>query len=387
MWTKCKLVLVISLSALWLCADAQEVATEVASDSLESTKKGLVPNVINYFRNSNKVSQKTFDCSVVAGPFYNATTSFAIGGGVSALYTWDKTDSLLTKSSLSAIAKVGIKGSVSIEVTGVNHMKHDRSRWNYWMKVAYTPMHYWGVGYDYGVVDDNKVDYKQVRIQFRPDYTFRVAKNFYMGFIAAVDYAHAYDFTNWERLDGQSSDVIATGVGVVVDFDSRDVSFNAYRGQFLRVEQLFYPKFMNKHYFNSTDVTFSTYHPLWKNAVLAMEYHSLFNYGGEVPWTMLALVASNNNRMRGYYEGRYRDKNIIEAQVEIRQRLPRRFGVVAFAGAANVFPAFDEINMRHTLPNYGVGARWEFKQRVNIRLDLGFTKNKPGVVFSINEAF
>ena len=39
------------------------------------------------------------------------------------------------------------------------------------------------------------------------------------------------------------------------------------------------------------------------------------------------------------------------------------------------------------LPNYGVGYRWEFKERVNIRLDFGFTRDNPNFTFNINEAF
>lgn len=101
---------------------------------------------------------------------------------------------------------------------------------------------------------------------------------------------------------------------------------------------------------------------------------------------MLAQVGGPN-RMRGYFEGRYRDKNIIEAQIELRQHLWRRNGAVLWVGAANVFPAFKDMRWRQTLWNFGVGYRWAFKQGVNVRLDLGFTKNGLGFAFNINEAF
>lgn len=40
------------------------------------------------------------------------------------------------------------------------------------------------------------------------------------------------------------------------------------------------------------------------------------------------------------------------------------------------------------LPNYGIGYRWEFKKRMNVRLDYGFgKKDQNGFLFSINEAF
>ena len=43
--------------------------------------------------------------------------------------------------------------------------------------------------------------------------------------------------------------------------------------------------------------------------------------------------------------------------------------------------------LKHILPNYGFGYRWEFKKRVNVRLDLGFGKHQTGFIFNINEAF
>ncbi len=392
----CKLFLIVTLLALSLACFAEGETTPspvfsytaMESPVVAMESPGFGSRIGSYFKNSNKDTGKRFDWSVLGGPFYSQTQKLLIGAGASALYKWDRSDSLLQKSSLHVMAKVSVKGMVGAEVSGMNYMKHDEYRWSYRLKFSNTPMKFWGIGYDDGINNDNEGSYKQFKVQFKPDFLFRVADNFYLGLLAHVNYTSTYDFTNRELIGDQSTKIVATGVGAVVNYDSRDNSLNAYRGQYLRIEQTLYPKFMNKYYFNSTDITFSTYHRTWSTAVLAFEYHSLFNYSGEVPWTMLALVAENYNRMRGYYEGRYRDKNIIEAQLELRQRLPRRFGVVAFVGAANVFRYFNDIQVRNTLPNYGVGGRWEFKQRVNIRIDLGFTnKNKPGVVFNINEAF
>ena len=48
---------------------------------------------------------------------------------------------------------------------------------------------------------------------------------------------------------------------------------------------------------------------------------------------------------------------------------------------------FPKVFVKHILPNYGFGYRWEFKKRVNVRLDLGFGKHQTGFIFNINEAF
>jgi len=91
--------------------------------------------------------------------------------------------------------------------------------------------------------------------------------------------------------------------------------------------------------------------------------------------------------MRGYYEGRYRDRDLVQAQVELRQKVYRRHGVALWVGAGNFFPKMERFRWSHTLPNGGVGYRWEFKNRINVRLDYGVGKGETGFYFSVNEAF
>jgi Hemolysin activation/secretion protein len=92
-------------------------------------------------------------------------------------------------------------------------------------------------------------------------------------------------------------------------------------------------------------------------------------------------------RMRGYYEGRYTDNDMITFQVELRQRIWRRIGGVVWGGAGNVFNGIHRFDWSETLPNYGLGLRWELKKRVNVRFDYGFGKKTNGFLLSINEAF
>ena len=101
----------------------------------------------------------------------------------------------------------------------------------------------------------------------------------------------------------------------------------------------------------------------------------------------MALLGSSNS-MRGYIEGRYRDKHKVEAQVELRQHVWKRNGVVVWAGFGTVFNKFSALRFDRLLPNFGLGYRWEFKKDVNVRLDYGFGKSgQKGFMFNINEAF
>lgn len=91
--------------------------------------------------------------------------------------------------------------------------------------------------------------------------------------------------------------------------------------------------------------------------------------------------------MRGYYEGRYRDKNEMDFTLELRQHVWRRSGIVVWGGVATVFPRFSEIQFKRLLPDCGFGYRWEFKKNSNVRIDIGFGKHSTGFMFGLNEAF
>lgn len=83
----------------------------------------------------------------------------------------------------------------------------------------------------------------------------------------------------------------------------------------------------------------------------------------------------------------YRDNNLLDAQMELRQKLTKRIGKVGWVGMGNLFHDFASFKWSKTLPNYGIGARWEFKPRMNIRLEHGFTRDGGSVVFNMGEAF
>ena len=355
-------------------------------DSATNSRRNPITWVMNYLKQANKESDKPFDCSLILGPSYTSTYSVGFGAGMSGNYSWDRADVSLPKSNVTLFANVSVKGFAKIKLEGRNYMPHDRQRWDYELNLENLPFDFWGIGYDRGRLDENKGHYHQVMMNFRPNYMFRLLPSLYVGPQAYVQLAHTYDFSDVGQIGGQRRDINSFGLGAVIQYDSRDFALNAYRGQFIKLEQMVFPKFANHYDFYSTEFTFDTYHRVWTGCILAADVHARLLYGNNVPWTMCSMVGTGG-RMRGYYEGRYRDRDIVEAQVELRQHVYRRFGCVVWGGAANVFHEVDDFSAHKTLPNYGLGVRWEFKQRVNVRFDFGFTKNKPGMEFKLNEAF
>lgn len=360
--------------------------SNTGTDSVVHKSRNPFRWIGNYLKNTNKHEDRPFDFSVLVGPSYSAATSAGLGGTASGLYSWDRSDPTLPKSNVSLFANASLAGMLAVGLRGNNFLPHQKYRLDYQMILYAFPGQFWGIGYKNGLNDDNQSDYNRVKFQFKPDFLFRLSSAVYAGPVVDIEWVNAFGFENESLLGGQDKSLVSCGAGFNFTYDTRDFVLNAWRGNYFCWEQMFYPAgFGNDYAFSYTDLTYCGYRQVWKGGVLAMELHTLFNYG-DVPWTMMAQVGVLG-RMRGYYEGRYRDRNIMEGQVELRQHIKGRNGIALWVGLANVFPNFGHIYLEQTLPNYGIGYRWEFKKRVNIRFDMGFTNDKPNFTFNINEAF
>jgi outer membrane protein assembly factor BamA len=121
---------------------------------------------------------------------------------------------------------------------------------------------------------------------------------------------------------------------------------------------------------------------------LALQTTFLFQSGDPPFWRMGLLGGSAE--MRGYYLGRYRDRNMINLQAEYRWvPVLWRLGLVAFAGLGDVASTLGGFDLGSFKLAYGLGLRFVFdpKQRLHLRLDFGFGKGTSGVYFTAGEAF
>lgn len=387
------LTILIMMLALGSYASELSVTDSISSAEKVDTMalragKSWVNRILDYFNDSNKNKKhKRFDFSVIGGPHYASDTKFGLGLVAAGLYRTDPNDSILPPSNVSLYGDVSSVGFYMLGVRGNHIAPKGRYRIDYHLYFYSFPSDFWGIGYEMGDKDANKSDMKRWQAQAEVSFLFRVADNFYIGPMASYDYVIGKHIERPELLQGMDQHTWNVGAGVSLVYDNRDNLTNPHRGIYLNLKQMFRPRFMGNDYaFSTTAFRFDAYQRLGKGTILAEDFGANLNFGNP-SWGMMAELGGTHS-MRGYYEGRYRDKHSLEATVELRQHVWKRNGIVVWVGAGTIFPKFSALRSKQILPNAGVGYRWEFKKNVNVRLDYGFGKSgQSGFLFNINEAF
>ncbi len=369
-------------------ADSSWVNESATKQDTLTKKKSLLTRFLDYFNDANKnKEQKKFDFSIIGGPHYSTDTKLGIGLVAAGLYRANANDTLLPPSNVSLFGDVSTVGFYMLGIRGTHIFPQDKYRADYTIYFYSFPCKFWGMGYDMGDDDSNKSDMKRWQARFKASFLFHLGDNLYLGPMVSYDYVIGRRIERPELLNGMDQHTWNIGAGFSAVYDTRDVLTYPHRGFYINLSQCFRPRFMGNDYaFSTTELQVDAYQRVWKGAILAEDFRTMLNFGNP-SWGMMALLG-NSNSMRGYYEGRYRDKHKMEAQVELRQHVWKRNSLTTWVGAGTVFHKFSEMRSRHILPNFGIGYRWEFKKNVNVRLDYGFGKaGQTGFLFSINEAF
>ena len=261
-------------------------------------------------------------------------------------------------------------------------------------KFQFFPMKYYGIGITtpeqgYALVNNTNV-------QLRERVLRKIKRNFYAG--AEFDFQKIYN-VNFTKTDPVNYDYplgykgssnLGMGMGLV--YDNRKNVMNVREGLFAELAFLNYSASLGStNSFRSTqfDVRYfrKGFNP---KDVLALQGSALLNKG-DVPFNQMAMMGGES-MMRGYYLGRFRDKNMLATQAEYRF-LPfafsNRWGAAAFVSTATVAPTANTLLSSQLKMAGGFGARYNiFKAKdIFVRFDIAFTREGNGYYFFIGEAF
>jgi hypothetical protein len=180
-----------------------------------------------------------------------------------------------------------------------------------------------------------------------------------------------------------------SGLGPFMTYDSRDSIFFPTKGSFHQLSAMAFGRALGSDFrFTRVFLEFRKYHGFTASRVLAFQAQFVFESGDPPFWRMGLL--GGEKLMRGYYSGRYRDKNLMALQVEYRW-VPVfwRLGLAAFAGLGDVADSIGHFDLGRFKYSYGLGLRFvvDHRQRLHLRLDFGFGKGTSGLYFTAVEAF
>jgi outer membrane protein assembly factor BamA len=250
---------------------------------------------------------------------------------------------------------------------------------------------YWGIGDNTPVYDS--AGYAVTT--FTSTLTVQVPPEFFAadrtGVILDLDYTDMTDKQGNELLQNDSlpgsNGGTLIGLGTDLVWDSRDNLFFPNSGGYQYFKVVFYPG-MSDYIFSLIELDVKAFRSISPDHVFAFNFY-VQSALGETPFYKLPALGGQK-RMRGYFNGRYRDNFYGMLQAEYRQYFWKRLGFAVFGGVGNVADNMLEYDFSTLKYSYGAGLRFLFnkEQKVNLRMDIGFGNDgNRGIYFGIQEAF
>ena len=179
------------------------------------------------------------------------------------------------------------------------------------------------------------------------------------------------------------------GLGVVLDWDTRDFPSAALKGHLLNVEWVEYNSALGSDFdYRRFTVDARKYFSTKSQHTLAMQLLADWR-PGEVPFNQMSMIGGQYI-LRGYPQGLYRDQYMIAMQAEYRS--PYVLDLLGF----NVFGSVGGVNASigdvfdYTRLSGGAGIRFPIdrEKRINFRMDLAWSSDQTnGFYFGVSEAF
>ena len=330
------------------------------------------------------------DISATAGIGYTQETGLAVAAVATGLFRTDPHDTLAPQSDIRLAASVSVTGFYRMDTGGNLLWRRGRHRLTWNVDIGSLPVRFWGLGYE--AADANPYTrYTHKSQNASVEYSARIAGPFSAG--VSLDLRHAaatgLDDTGQRYLAAQSQprNAISTGIGITARFDTRDDRTSATRGVYLALLTEMRPRALGNCGTTLWHITATAdwYHPLWRDAVVALDLYADL-WSSATPWLFWPSLGGAS-RLRGYYAGRYTDRKMVTAQVELRQHIYGPIGVCLWGGAANVCSSHKLFDWSEILPNGGLGVRLALGQKTALRIDYGFGRRSNGLVINVNEAF
>ncbi|OMP31677.1 BamA/TamA family outer membrane protein [Mangrovimonas sp. DI 80] len=336
--------------------------------------------------------------SIIAGPGYTPENGLLVGAGMIYTFKTNRKDSLIQRSSIPFMGFISTKGNFGFNSNLRTFWLHDKLRANILAKFSVANDNYFGVGFSnikQLEEGDSTTAFKRQKFIIKPLIMYQPIKHLYVG--------GGFDFNSTKVLETNpvmdedayynqfGPDNFNVGLTFTLNYDSRDIIVNPYKGYFFNFAAGFYGDYLGgDNDYNIYELDFRTYQQIHRPGnTIALKLYGRFG-SGDIPYEELTKLGGGDG-LRGYIEGHYRDRTGLYFLAEWRHMFLKndgnmsKHGVVTWLGSGTI--AYNPNSIEEWIPNFGIGYRFEVQPRMNVRIDFGIGRESSGLYFNFTEAF
>jgi len=300
-------------------------------------------------------------------PFSNPTVGSGLVLGVGYLFTLDR------GSKPSVIGVAGLKSDNGSSAGGASFsLAFDENRWIVKALYARADVRY-DLFTDIGTLpiqQDGDLARISVSYGITPDISFGLSLRY-------LDTTVSPDAPGLPSIPPPFDQFLTTeyaNIGLVAGWDTRDDTIYPTRGHNLQFEGF-------KGYslrgtlgdYTKAYLNYTQYFSVAPKSVIASRLSVCDSSSGTPFFDQCGL--GTVDAFRGFSATQFLDFASASLQVELRQRLTERFGIVGFAGAGTSGPKFSDLSDGGTHAAYGVGARYRVSKKFPLDFSVDLSRN------------
>lgn len=323
--------------------------------------------------------------------FYTDENSFALGAGIMHGFHWANSPPEQRPNSITALFFYTLKNQSVLNVIPDFYLQDETYNLHLELALANMPSRFFAPS-DNGKGEPTAEDYTLKRGVFSASLVRKLYRAFRAGPRFVIDRSEISDTEASGLLRSGtivgSRDGNVVGAGLILDWDNRNHIFWPTSGGYHQLIGLaFREQFGSDYNFNQVSLDLRQFFPISEMTSLAIQLNYTLS-DGNVPFYYLAMLGGPNN-MRGIYEGYYRDNNMYALQAEYRMLMRGRWSAVVFASLGQVAHQVTDFDV--TQQKYAAGGGFRFaldpKHKMNLRMDIGFSKSGLSPIIILGEAF
>jgi outer membrane protein assembly factor BamA len=319
-------------------------------------------------------------------------TGWSFGAAALSTFHLSKADTATRTSNIQSLVLYSLKKQFVAAINGAEYFYREKYILNEQFSYSSFPDKFWGLGKYSRDREAENYDFQQFYINLH--LLKHLGNNFFAGLLFEFQDLMKIRYNPGGMFDQQNvvgrNPYIVSGLGLSFTYDKRNDAFAPDKGTFAQFYFNHFDSYLGSDYkYTNLVLDYRKFIRLYKKNVLALQAYSFTNLGDSIPLRSLASLGGANS-MRGYYAGRFRDKQQLVFQSEYRMPVYKRFGAVVFYSMGDVGNTPTDFSFTDLKYSFGGGLRFALNksEKMNLRLDYGIGQgNNSGLYFQLGEAF